>query len=464
LRARRLTASLIIVLLFSGGALYLFFTGGGPGGDGRRLPGGERTGRAPQDDGGAIIPASGVLQAAAPKPAVAEAQDEEQAAEEDDRPIALEGRVLSADGDPVAAARVMVLDARAWAGALEEHREELERDPLEGIRELRRAYLLQADEMPAARTGADGSYAFRGLAPGEYRVLVEHPEHLPHRGTWVMIDAAAAARCDVTLAPAQAIAGKILDGAGKPIAGAEVRAELSETARAKGVSRLMHLFVEQSEGGLLLSSGASSGDDGAFRLGALEPRPYDLEVRKEGYATAVLRKVPPGASGVTVVLGPGLGVAGRILSAERKPVAGVEVVLRVPLVDIDDMPPEMLAQVEIDFLGERTRRGTGGDDGRFLLHAGAGGSYELAVRAPGFPPHARKLVVEGALTELGDIVLEPDGGFQAYGLPPGLHEVELERLEPLRPRAAGSAAPQRIPLGRVEVKAGETLTFDVRVP
>jgi hypothetical protein len=92
------------------------------------------------------------------------------------------GRVVDADGNPVAG-------ARAWW---------LERGPAEGALHGPEPYVLVPDG--AVRTGADGRFELRGVPAARIDVQVEHPDHLVPGARQVLAVAGETAALEVALA------------------------------------------------------------------------------------------------------------------------------------------------------------------------------------------------------------------------------------------------------------------------
>lgn len=162
----------------------------------------------------------------------------------------LRGRVLDAlDGRPLPAAEVQV------AGA-------------------------EMSSPKAVRTGADGTFALSGLAPGEYRANVSKSSYEARRQrTESFRIAAENERVSITvrLRPSPVIAGRVLDSRGEPASGAAV--ELRQWRSSGGVRVLHPVEADRAD------------DLGAFRLFDLRPGAYFL-----------LAKPPPAASGSGGVL------------------------------------------------------------------------------------------------------------------------------------------------------------------
>ncbi len=325
-----------------------------------------------------------------------------------DAPVAIEGTVRDSSGAGVARARVLAVSRATLEETFTKNKKLLDRAPTEAMREFGRVLADLVARAPACRSAADGRYAFRGLAPGDYRIAVTHPEFLPHaEGEWIPVKPGQRARYDVELVAGYSIAGVARDTDGRPVAGARVEATASEKARLRGIGRIVQVFLEQHAGAAFLEADAVTTDSrGAFRTGALAPGAYDLRLVKEGFAWGEARDVAAGTEDVTVILAPALRVMGRIVAPEETPVAAAHVTLREPEADIHGPAGNAaIAYLDVDLFGVKECRGVTGEDGRFALDAYVRGTYDLLVRAGGFPELRRDVMVQGATLELGDVVL-----------------------------------------------------------
>lgn len=166
----------------------------------------------------------------------------------------------------------------------------------------------------------------------------------------------------VSLAPAVAVPGLVVDEAGKPVAGAEVDVIAAEAAPPKGEVR-----------------GWSRTDaSGRFRLDGLEPgERLTARVRASGFA-ALESTLPPIPADVRFVLQRGRTVVGKVADASGRPVAGAEV--RAWPADPAARPEDLLRA------REREMRQTTARDGSFSFAAVPAGQLDLSVRAKGAAP------------------------------------------------------------------------------
>lgn len=362
----------------------------------------------------ALRPASGKPLATGEDDGAAEGDPSTARAEEDTAslgPVTLRGRVIDSKGDGVPAASVSLLDVQSWNQVLR-GAESRFRNPLDAIETMQSEYGAIASSVPSVRTDDEGIYEFRGTRAGEYRLFVIHADFLPATDHEVALPVLAThdppvESSDIELTPAAKVTGRIVAPSGEPIAGAKVRGIPSSTSRLRGMGKLIQTIVDLSSGSAIMAAaGTTSGPDGTFQLGSLEPIVYDIEAAKEGFARSVAPEVPAGTNDVVLVLAPGASVSGTVLSPDREPVARAEVIVRAPSVDFSKVRnPMMMAAVDFDLLGERTRTGTAADDGTFTIQGLGEGSFELVVRADGYPDFVDRIRLDGGTLAYGDVIL-----------------------------------------------------------
>jgi carboxypeptidase family protein len=168
--------------------------------------------------------------------------------------------------------------------------------------------------------------------------------------------AAATARLEIVLAPARQLAGRVLDEAGQPIAGAEIAA----SARLVPPAR------------------ARSGADGSFLL---------REVWPDGYYTLTARAAGHGSAELHV----GAGAAGAGQAPERLPPFAL--CRQIPVaVTVRDTTGAPVAGAAVTLRGSRSaadaRSVRTAPDGSFSLPAPLSASLDLAISAPEFTPFA----------------------------------------------------------------------------
>jgi hypothetical protein len=77
----------------------------------------------------------------------------------------------------------------------------------------------------SGKTGADGKFEIKKIAPGNYQIVVTSPGHAPRVIGYASFGADTLKEYTAQLAPAARVAGVVKDQAGKPLANANVRAD-----------------------------------------------------------------------------------------------------------------------------------------------------------------------------------------------------------------------------------------------
>lgn len=253
---------------------------------------------------------------------------------------AVEGRVRSADDEPIAGARVRTTRSQ--------------------VRSLYRPGGAPPGGDPEAVTGDDGGFRLADLPPGEGVTLaVEAAGFL--EATVPGVVAPTERPLEVTLERGARVFGTVRDGRGRAVAGARVTARVSRV-RQNGVD-VDHEAVRTKE-------------DGSFVIEALEPGLLVLEVRAAGFApwrrsglsTDVdgTAGTPPEIGPVDVELDRGVVLEGRVLDPRGVPADGAEVAVRM------DRPEHGLQFRRMERRATRTDA-----DGWYRLEGLAAGSGRL---------------------------------------------------------------------------------------
>jgi hypothetical protein len=163
-----------------------------------------------------------------------------------------------------------------------------------------------AGNAAAAPTAADGTFRMTGMKPGSYGLSVFDDVH---RGTELAPVEAAGVQVRLTAATPQveglrlvvrrerlAISGRVVDAAGRPLAGVAVE------AGAGGEFR-----------GLKADPAGVSGADGGFVIGDLLRKTYDLRAVAPDGGEAVVSDIAAGRRDVTISVPAGASVAGRLV-------------------------------------------------------------------------------------------------------------------------------------------------------
>jgi protocatechuate 3,4-dioxygenase beta subunit len=258
-----------------------------------------------------------------------------------------------------------------------------------------------------AVTGADGRFTVAALPAGLMDLRVAKEGFAPVAVRAAPVPAGEGA-CDfgtVILEPAVEVRGLVVDRGGQPVSGAEVYA-------GKDLRRLR--FATDAGVPIDRKPEATTGADGRFVLPDLRRgERLDLEVRAAGYRPGSAAGVPaPNTRPVRIVLDRGVRVAGRVVDAGGRPVAGAELELR------SERPGGERGIIR--HVGGATARTAADADGRFVFDGIPPGGATLDAWAAGFQPAQGR-----------DLRLPPEG---VDGL-----EVELDRGAVIAGRVRTSA-------------------------
>ncbi|MGQ0553465.1 MAG: carboxypeptidase regulatory-like domain-containing protein [Planctomycetota bacterium] len=195
------------------------------------------------------------------------------------------------------------------------------------------------------------------------------------------------------------ISGRVIDEAGRPLAGAEIRAQDASAfgSRRSGGPMLL--------GGLAGEFGAvTTGSDGRFSVAGLAAGEATVSARSSGRRVAVTEPVKleagRGADVGDLTLDPGVSISGYVLDEAGRPLPGAQVsvssMARLMLNRLEDLPRQQLWQE----FGQRELTGL---DGSFEVSGLAGGNYNVHVQAEGCEPLERENVPAGTR----DLKLQP---------------------------------------------------------
>lgn len=311
-------------------------------------------------------------------------------------------------------------------------------------------------------TGDDGAFELGPVQPGHYQVSARCPSG--EQGTKQVEASAASADIVVEVRPGASIAGKVVDGAGQPVAGVTVMAAATNGAER---TTIINGVVASGIQGVTTASGA-------FELRGLAAGSYRLRVLDRGRPLPMTKQVEVSVgpaeqkTGVTLVVERPDGVIrGVVTGPDGKPLADAWVSLHQELHDmlgdVEREPrggPRMLV---VEATDDGALAGTGGiapaltdEHGRFeirnlprvpwtvVAEAQAG---KLRGRAPRVVPDADITIQALGLTELAGKVVAPEG------LPATFH-VELDgptRAQRSFASPDGSFSFARVDPGRYEV-------------
>lgn len=255
------------------------------------------------------------------------------------------GRVLDAQGVPVSGAEIRLSPAGSPRRTT----------PPDAVSDARGRFTVAS--IPALALDVEV------LRKGHARGLVRNfkvPPRIPPGDTVVDLGT-------IRLRQGAALAGIVVDGQGRPVAGASVY----QVEELRPPSELASRLRDDPPA-------ATTGTDGRFSL-ADQPRglPTHLFVSARGFLPATVRGVrPPTAPPLRLRLTPGRRFIGRVLDPEGLPVAGARVTL-----DCQQAAPGRRDLLVGHLVSKSATTAT---DGRFELDELPEGQGKLAIAAPGF--------------------------------------------------------------------------------
>ncbi|PYQ21991.1 MAG: hypothetical protein DMF79_06910 [Acidobacteria bacterium] len=288
------------------------------------------------------------------------------------------------------------------------------------------------------RSGRDGRYEIRGLAPRAYRLSADDPRYVPWSRPAVAVTAGQAAAQDVPLVRGASLAGRVVDEEGRPIEGA------GGILSASGEHPVRFFF--RTGGGIGAFRTARDGSFKATRL--LSGANQRLTVSHEDYEAHTIGGIvlTAGAtkSGLVVVLPKGLGVRGIVKDENGLPLPGADVEMAWAFTFQSGRGAS-----QFSFVGRpmsRPRKQTG-PDGRFEFRGLASGDYTLVASKRGYSRDRIDpvKVAEGRGGEAFELVLKPGATISGFVKDRGGNGVPGYRLA-ARPSGAVSG-PMMGPFG-----------------
>ncbi len=238
-----------------------------------------------------------------------------------ERGATIAGRVVEADGHGVAGAEV-----RSWA--VERH----------------------GSRHETVESGADGGFVLADFKPGEERVVEALLEGFAPSVVLAVArregdgETGAGEPLEIVLLPPGRISGRVVDGDGRPVAGASISIQPEDQSLHRS----------------LRTPAVKTDDGGRFEAGGIPAGPTALWVHAEGYQREWLQglEAPPGGelAGLEIALKPGVSIRGRVTRDDGTPVAA-----------------KVSAEIRNDLMNRSV--GAGSD---------AEGHYELMALPPGF--------------------------------------------------------------------------------
>ncbi len=227
----------------------------------------------------------------------------------------------------------------------------------------------------------------------------------------------------LALEPAARVEGTVNDDKGRPVAGALVSASENDPRFGGGRGRMMRRAFRDAEVG----DQARSDAQGRFRIGGLDPAAaYTLSAELKGYAPAEVEvnglRPRQTKGGIALVMKPGARAVGRVVDAEQRPIAGVEI-------RASETPEGGSRRFFVMSFGETDSRpdATTDADGAFALGDLKAGRHDLSARHRGFATKTvpgLEIPASAEPIDLGAITLEPAARIEGTVTGPGGAPVE----------------------------------------
>ena len=277
--------------------------------------------------------------------------------------VHIEGRITDADGMPLEGAQVFASSEQA------------------GI-----VSIGPEDDQPSTSSDASGVFSLANRRAGEKVDLrVELPGFAT--GSLAGVEAPTYQPVEIELHRASRVRGRVLDEAGRPIGGAQLKLQVQFTGARTRAAR-QHGTV-------------TSDEDGVFLIDNVDPGEIQLTTRADGYAVNELKSlvVEPATDldGVTVILQPGASVTGQVTDPAGQPVAFAQ----------------LMVQGSANAFAATVRHFARTDgEGRYRLEGLSAGRQSISATHDDFQPVTRELEVE-----LGDNTLDIafEGGVEISG-------------------------------------------------
>ncbi len=290
---------------------------------------------------------------------------------------------------------------------------------------------LSGERLPRDRRSeadADGEFRFDSLPAAEYRLRVTAPGYRSKLLGELAVDGDQPTEVDVELTPGEGVYGRVIGSEGKGVSGAFVRIRSGE--------RVEWRRTDQS---------------GRFQWGGASERVWSVQAYSPEYASSRETSARLRQS-VTLQLGEGGYIRGRVVDADGEPVPGAE--LGVGAMVVDGPRPYGNRRIGRETIDRK--------DGRFEFGPLRPGDYELEARADGYASSSTETVAVRDGGRVGPVtVVLGRGGVvrgevvdESTGEPVSNAAVSLyDMTSPFRPRRTttdeqGGFELERVPAGR----------------
>ena len=247
-------------------------------------------------------------------------------------PRSLAGRVIDAQGEPIANASVTQMESTSAPDG---------------------SNVMQSlgDQV---RTDEEGRFVLSRVKPGTMQLRVSAFGYRSRDAQRIRVpEEGEAAPVEIILEPGTSLQGQVLDSQGQPVPGASV-----------------HAWGPAREGQTFVNASASTDEEGRYELVDLEPGPHEIEafVFGEGRRARAAVEIQPGRNRLDLRLPGGVEVSGRVVDSQGAPV-----------------PAASLSLAPVQRNGSATgAQGLSSADGSFVLADIPDGEYRLTASRQGF--------------------------------------------------------------------------------
>lgn len=261
-----------------------------------------------------------------------------------------------------------------------------------------RVYAHGASVAARVESGQDGRYSVERLAPGPALVTIAARGFVAQTNLPVELLAGDASELSVQLDQAPGFVGQVLGPDGQPVVGASIFVQ-SATDTPQGASGRRV---------------ATTRAEGRFNVERNLVWPVFVQASHDELGASPWTRIESAGEDVTLRLGGGSGLVGRVVDSRGQAVAGVRV--------------SALTGGRGRYAGAGEGEGGSADprDGRFHIAVSRPGTWSVVAGAPGFAPaeSGRFEVPAGRIVDVGTLVLRP--GARIVGL-----VVDAQTREPL---------------------------------